>query len=71
MSNHFEDLRNVDQAEFQAIVAAAMRKAHRERSEAVGKIFTGFWHGLRRAFGSAPHKHSMANHEHRNLIGCS
>ena len=70
MSKSFQELRNVDQAEFRAIVAEAMRKARRERAEAVGKVFTGLWNGLRRAFKSTPHKPVVANHEHRDLVGC-
>ncbi len=71
MSNRFDNLYDVDQAEFQALVARAMRKARRERAETVAKIFGGLWNGLRRGFKSTPQKPAIANHEHRSLAGCS
>ena len=70
MSNHFDSLSNVNQAEFQALVAKAMRKARRERAEAVAKIFGGLWNGLRLGFKSTPPRGAMVNHEHAAQTGC-
>lgn len=71
MSNRFDNLYNVDQAEFQALVAKSMRKARRERAEAVAKIFGGLWNGLRRGFKTTPQRPAIVNHEHGDLAGCS
>lgn len=57
--------------ELQARVAQAMRKAHRERAEAVARIFGGLWNALRHSFKSKAPKQAIINHEHRSLAGCN